>query len=383
MRVAVEATCWTNRRGYGRFTRGILNALSETRPVELMLVADAVTAGNIDPPSRSKIVPVDTSVTVAESASATGNRSLRDLLRMSTALSRLDADVVFYPSVYSYAPYAGPAPQVLTVHDAIPESFPGLVFPTARGRLLWTLKVRLALAKARRIVTVSPYAARQVRARLGVRPEKLAVINEAADPVFTAGVATGGSSRPYLLFVGGQSPHKDLPSALRAYARIAGHFPDLRLKFAGEVEKDSFHSEATELRALAVAFGIAGRIDWLGYVPDADLAALYQRAVALILPSFAEGFGLPMIEAAACGCPVVASKESGVLELLGDADLVFPAGNVEALANQLAVLLTSPALADRLRERGLRKSCEYTWERAAGALYDVLCEVSNGNRGAA
>lgn len=375
MRVAVEATCWSNRRGYGRFARGILNALAKIEPVELTLVTDESAAGDIEAPANAKVLPVRTKVTVSESASASGNRSVNDLLRMSVALSRVGADAVFFPAVYSYVPTFGPAPRIVTVHDAIPESFPGLVFPTRRGRILWSLKTRHALTAASRVVTVSPYAARQIREKLHVANRKLCVISEAADPVFSPdpGSTTPVKGRPpYLLFVGGHSPHKDLPTALRAFAKLAGHFPDVRLVFAGEIEKDNFHTETDALLALAVSLNVSERIDWLGFVPDAELASLYRGAAALVLPSFAEGFGLPMIEAAACGCPVVATHESGVEELLGDAALAFPAGNIESLTNQLALLLNSTRLAERCNKRGIVRSALYTWEAAAASLRAIL-----------
>ncbi|MFN8533347.1 MAG: glycosyltransferase family 1 protein [Dehalococcoidia bacterium] len=381
LRLGIDAACWTNRRGYGRFTRGLVGALAERDEVEVTLVADRSTAAAIVPPAGASLLVTPATVAASEAASASGRRSARDLIRSGLAASRAGFDLFFFPSVYTYFPLFSRTPQVVAIHDAIPEQLPALVFPERRLRLFWTIKVRWAIRAARRIITVSPFAARQVRERLGVSPQRLRVVSEAPDPIFTptpeetiAEICRQYSLvRPYLLFVGGLSPHKDLPTLLRAAYRLDRDAPGIQVAIAGEVEGDSFFTEPVRLRALAEALGIADRVRWLGFVPDQDLAALYSGATALVLPSLAEGFGLPVVEAAACGCPVVASDASQAAEVIAAAR-VFPAGDDAALAAAVRPLLDP---AERTRDGALahHQAAAYRWETAAEQAIAIFREA--------
>lgn len=380
--VGVDAACWPNRRGYGRFTRGLVTALAERDDLRLTLVADRPTAEQIALPPNVRLLVVDASVAAGEAASATGRRAALDLLRCGLVAARARFEVFFYPSVSTYFPVLSRTPQVITIHDAIPEQLPALVFPGRRLRLFWTLKVRWALCAARSVLTVSSFAAQQLREQFRLPAWRVRVIGEAPDPVFApvppetvaAVLNDYGLATPYLLFVGGLSPHKDLPTLLRATCRLLASEPGLQLALAGEVERDRFYTEPLRLRALAEALGIADRLRWLGYVPDRDLAALYRGATALVLPSLAEGFGLPVVEAAACGTPIVASDRSHAAELVA-ATRVFPAGDDAALAAAVRPLF-DPATRHALGEQGRQQAARYRWEEAAGRAAAVFHEVA-------
>ncbi|GIW07009.1 MAG: hypothetical protein KatS3mg060_1814 [Dehalococcoidia bacterium] len=377
----MDAACWPNRRGYGRFTRGLVTALAERDDLRLTLVADRPTAVQITPPAGVRLLSVDASVAAGEAASATGRRAALDLLRCGLAAARAGFDLFFYPSVSTYFPLVSRTPQVVTIHDAIPERLPALVFPQRRLRLFWTLKVRWAIHAARRVLTVSPFAARQLREQFRLPAHRVTVVGEAPDPVFgpapqevVGAVLEKYDLRPpYLLFVGGLSPHKDLPTLLRATYRLLGDQPDLQLALAGEVEGDRFYTEPLRLRSLAEALGIAERLHWLGYVPDRDLAALYSGATAVVLPSLAEGFGLPVVEAAACATPVVASDRSHAAEVIA-AVRVFPAGDDAALAAAVRPLFDA-ATRREIGARGREQAAAYRWDAAAARAAAVFHEV--------
>ncbi|GIW12416.1 MAG: glycosyl transferase family 1 [Dehalococcoidia bacterium] len=382
LRLGVDAGCWTNRRGYGRFTRGIITALATREDVQLTLIADRPTARALTLPPRAQLLEAPATTAASEAASASGHRPWRDLLACSLTASRARFDVFFFPSVYTYFPLFSRTPQVVALHDAIPEQLPDLVFPNWRRRLFWALKVRWALRAARRVVTVSPFAATEVRQRLGVSARRLRVLSEAPDPVFfprppeqvrlTCQRYRLGC--PYLLYVGGFSPHKDLRTLLRAFYRLLREQPTLHLALAGDFSGDRFYTEPLAVRALQDALGIAERVHWLGYVPDEDLAALYSGAVALVLPSLGEGFGLPVVEAAACGCPVVASDRSHAADVIA-ATRVFPAKDDVALAATLRPFL-EPAVRQAVGAQAQQEASRFQWSAVAAAAMAVFREVS-------
>src|SRR5581483_10568681 len=266
-----------------------------------------------------------------------------------------------FPSVYTYFPSVG-APTVVGVHDLIADDFPQLTLPSRRARTLWTLKQRLALALARRLFTVSETSRSEIAARLRIAASRIAVVPEAPDPVFyprsaaeveqaLAGLGLG-AREPYLLYAGGISPHKDIPTLLEAYALVRKDGNAPRLVIAGALDADPYHSAADAVRERIGALGIADGVLLTGYVTDDVLACLYSAASAVALPSLAEGFGLPAVEAAACGAAVVLSDIPAHRETLGEDALFFPAGDAAVLSERIQRLLGSDMLRRSLAERG-------------------------------
>jgi len=184
MRIGVDATCWANARGYGRFTREICAALVELAPQdEFVFFADPLSAkGFALAAPNVRLETVEQRSAPTQAASADGNRSPADMLRLSRAVARERLDVFFSPSVYTYFPLPPRLRALVTVHDTIAERFPELTLPSARARLFWRLKVRLALYQARLILTVSEYSAREIAEVLGVAREKIRVSGEAPAP---------------------------------------------------------------------------------------------------------------------------------------------------------------------------------------------------------
>ena len=175
MIIGVDATCWANGRGYGRFARELMRAMTRQAPGdEFVCFGDQRSfASYPDPEPNVRLVEVglDESPTVA--AAADSSRSLRDLLRLTRAVSREKLDGFFSPSVYTFFPLPPRLPAVVTIHDTIPERFPALTLPSARARLFWTLKVRFALSQARLVLTVSEYSARSIASVLRVPANRI------------------------------------------------------------------------------------------------------------------------------------------------------------------------------------------------------------------
>jgi len=178
--------------------------------------------------------------------------------------------------------------------------------------------------------------------------------------------------------VGGLSPHKNLPVLIEAYRRrlVEGTCPGLRLLLVGDHSGDVFHSAYTDLRALVERDGLQDHVFFTGFVPDEALVHLYNRADILVLPSLEEGFGLPAMEAAACGTPVVASNVGPVGDLLGPAAWTFPPHDVDTLADGLRQLLADPTRRRAMAEEGQRRAADFTWERAAAQAHDLFRELA-------
>lgn len=331
------------------------------------------------------VVALDASPTLA--AAADGARSPRDMLRLTRAVWRTAPDVFFSPSVYTYFPLPPGLRAVVTIHDAIAERFPELTLPTARARLFWRLKVGLALRQARLVLTVSGHAKRDIARVLGVPPSRIRVAVEApADAYFPTsadeasaqaqlhGVPLGA---PWFTYVGGFNPHKRLDLIVRAHATIAREAsvpPHLLL--VGTTSGDVFHGETGKLRALIAASGTEGLVHWTDFVPDESLRALHTGAVASLLPSECEGFGLPAVEAAACGTPVIATTESPLPELLAGGGLFVPPGDLDALTSAMRRLLTDVPFRQTCAATALGAARALTWTAGARATLDALVEAA-------
>jgi len=380
MRIGVDATSWTNRRGYGRFARNALTRLAE-RDVETTYVFVVEAGSPAELPGER--LEVELSRPAAEAASAESYRPPTDLFRLATAVTRARFDALLFPSVYTYFPSVG-SPSVVGVHDLIADDFPQLTMPSRRARTFWQLKQRTAIRLAKRLFTVSEAARTDISTRLKIAPDRLAVVPEAPDPAFTprpdaaveharAAIGLAPADR-YLLYAGGISPHKDVETLVQGFARLGRD--GLRLVLVGALDDEAYLSAATAVRARIDDLGVTDRVALPGFVSDDALACLYTGAAAVVLPSLAEGFGLPAVEAAACGAPVVLSDIPAHRETLGEDALFFPPRDAGRLAEQVEQLLDSDMLSRALAERGHRRVARFSWDVSADALRTLLHEVA-------
>lgn len=378
MRIAVESACWLNGRGYGRHLRSLMRALlQEDTRNQYTLCFDYQPE---DVPAGCEVRVAHAKTPAALAASASGRRSLPDMWRMSRLLSHRDFDLVLFPTVYSFVPVTGRAARVVMIHDVIAETFPHLTVPSPAARMAWNLKVAWARRQADAIVTVSEYSRRGILERFPVPADRVFLAGEAPDPAFrrldcpelpSAYAAFGR----FTVYVGGFSPHKNLDALVRAFASVR---EDVHLLLVGDYEREVFHSYYATLRELVKRLGLEQRVHFVGFVPDHDLAILLNRAEALVLPSLMEGYGLPAVEAAACGCPVIATKESPLPELLPGAGL-FVDPNEANLADALAKLLSSKELRAEMGAAGLRAAARLTWAAAARQMMAVFQTVQSAN----
>jgi glycosyltransferase involved in cell wall biosynthesis len=299
--------------------------------------------------------------------------------RLSLEMRVRPPDVLFVPA-HSLPPLA-PSASVATVHDLGYLKFPG-EHPRAT-RLLRDAANRWSAARARRVVAISAATKVDLVRHYRTPPEKVSVVRHGHDPAFRpihdpdqldAVRARHGLDGPYILFVGTLQPRKNLERLLQAFDRVVGRLGQpLTLVLAGGIG----WQEGRLQRAL-MSLSAPDRVRVLGYVPDADLPALMNGALALAFPSLYEGFGLPPLEAMACGTPVLASNTSSLPEVVGDAGLLVDPLDVEAIATGLERLARDAELRRDLAERGLARAAGFTWERAARETLDILEKAAGG-----
>ena len=267
-----------------------------------------------------------------------------------------------------------PCPAVVTVHDLSYARSPELF--SRRDRTLLKL-VRGSVRRAARVIAVSEFTRTDLCEVYGVDPGKVVAIPNGVSAAFRPVDGAKeivlhrfGIDRPYVLCVGALQPRKNVPLAIEAYAQVAGRGTDCEFVIAGGDRGGRLDVLDAILRT-----GLTGRVHLVGRVEDETLPALYTGARALIFPSLYEGFGLPALEAMACGTPVVASNTTGLAEAVGDAGLTVDPHSASELAGAIRRVLDDPELSDRLVAAGLARAAEFTWARTARATADVYHEA--------
>jgi glycosyltransferase involved in cell wall biosynthesis len=386
MRIGIDATCWANERGYGRFTRELVSAMVPQAPEhEFVCVLDARAAETFTlagPNVRTHVARQAVSPTLA--AAAGSRRSVPDMLRLSNAVRREKFDVFLSPSVYGYFPLPPWLPAVVTVHDAIPERFPALTLPTRWDRWSWRAKVRLALMQAKIVLAVSNYAASEAVQYLGVARDRLRVTlegvsaayrpSERAEDIAAAAARAGvPAGARWLMYVGGFGPHKHVDLLVRAHAAVArrGSRPPIALLLAGP-SQDGFHGDVAGIKQAVEDCGTGDLVRWVGYLPDEELRHLHSGAVALLLVSASEGFGLPAVEAARCGTPVIATTESPLPDILSGGGVFVAPGSVHAIARAVDVLLADEPARLAMGAKALERASALSWTRSARIALDAL-----------
>lgn len=294
-------------------------------------------------------------------------------------LNSIFPNVTLYHATEHLLPVITHARSVLTLHDTAYLHFPQ--YHLLQNRLYLTLMMPRFIRCADAVICVSE-ATRQDAVRFYNLPaKKLRVIPEGVEPRFTpiTNSSTLQSVREryqlpgrFLLYVGTIEPRKNLSTLLKAYAVLRQSQPEIRLVIAGG-KGWLYESFFAELRAL----GLERQVQLLGYVPDEDLPALLNCAAGFAYPSVFEGFGLPPLEAMACGTPVIVSNASSLPEVVGDAGLLLPPTDVQAWVEALRRVLNDNAFHAELRARGLHRAKQFTWEKAARETLKVYDGVMN------
>jgi glycosyltransferase involved in cell wall biosynthesis len=311
------------------------------------------------------VLPPDAALTSLQSRWPTHRAAVRVLweqLVQPWVLRRIGADLLHAPVFVG--PLLARCPVVVTIHDLSFIRFPDLFRPSNRFYL--TVLTRLSARHARRLVAVSAHAADEATRLLGVPRERVDVVYHGVDPVFrplpsgeiAAFRRRRGLPERFVLFVGTLEPRKNLVRLVEAFARIR----DGRVGLVLAGGKGWLYDD---LFARVEALGLDDEVVFPGYVMNDELPLWYNAATVLGYPSVYEGFGLPVLEAQACGTPVLTSNTTALPEAAGDAALMVDPYDVEAMAAGLSWLLTDEPLRHQLRELGLAHASQFSWSRTA------------------
>jgi len=304
-------------------------------------------------------------------------------LGLPSAATRAKVEVVHYP--YFAAPIWRRQPTVVTVHDLVPIVRPE--YRRTAGQRLYTALVSRGIQSADRVLTDSWASARDLQRLLGISEAKIQVIPLAADarfrPLATPEdadwaervLATYGLDGPYVLYLGGLDRRKNVKRLIEAFAALKRdrNLPH-RLAIVGALRtgESFFYDPRPDIERLK----IVDAVRFLGVVGDDDVRALHCRADAFVFPSLYEGFGLPPLEALACGAPVVCSSASSLPEVVGEAGLLFDPTDPLALAESLGQVLTDSELREDLRRRGPIQAAAFRWDATVAATARIYREVA-------
>ena len=260
IQVGVDASCWNNNRGYGRFTRELVGALvkRESR-FQYSLIFDQ--SPKFEVPDGAKKIVVGTARSMAEASSGSQSRSLRFLLRMAATVRAENLGLFFFPAVYSYFPLFARIPRVVCYHDAIAERFPHLLFPTKMNHRLWQLKTQLAKWQTTRAMTISQSSAEDLENILNINRHKIDIVSEGFDPIFRIvdepdtqiemrnkfGIPENAL---LLMCLGGMNAHKNIYRLIQAMDLVVMRHSEVHLAIVGDTTGNGFWDNVPKLKEL-------------------------------------------------------------------------------------------------------------------------------------
>jgi len=321
---------WIGNHGIGRFARNVL--------------------------ANSKYVPVSLT---SNPAAALDSWKLARALRALTP-----ADLFFSPGYNT--PLFCRAPFIFTIHDLSHIYCPENSSPAIR--LYYATIMKRACHRAVSVLTVSEFTRGQILKWSGISPDKVINVGCGVDSIYQPDGDVYPSQFPYLLCVSNRKRHKNEFRIVDAFAR-AGFGSDLHLIFTG--------NPTAELSEWIGKHGMGQSIHFAGVVPETKLPDLYRGSRALVFPSLYEGFGLPLLEAMACGTPVLTSNVTAMPEIAGEAALLVDPASVDEIAGEMRRIVNDPELRGRLREKGIARAAKYSWITTSKKVHAVLAETSD------
>lgn len=274
-------------------------------------------------------------------------------------------------------PVLSKGPVVVTIHDCSFFRYPQLHL--AGKRLFFRTFIHLSARRGAALIAVSESTRRELLHFVRISPQKIHTVHEGVSPDFhpirddqriQTVRARYDLPQDFILFVGLIEPRKNLPDLLRAVKIVSKQHGNLQLVIAGRLGW-----KTREVFELLERLDLKSRIRLTGYIPQDDLPVLYNMSRFLVYPSQYEGFGLPVLEAMACGTPVITTQVSSMPEVAGDVGLLVPAGDVDALAQGIQRLWQDSALRRVMSDRGVQRAAGFTWERAARQTLEVYRHV--------
>jgi len=369
MRIAIDASTISTQGGPRTYVLGLLDALFRVDKDNdyVIFYNDRSHLGRF-PLAREIVLPGRNPLA----------RLWREHVLLPLACRRERVELLHCPK--SAIPYFSPCPTVVTLHDLIPIRHPET--EKFAAQLYWRLQIPIAARRSSFVITDSEHAREEIMADFRVAPERIRAIMLGFNPAMleqrsrAAGKAVRnryGLPESYLLYVGTIQPRKNIDTLIEAYARLGRDRKDLpKLVIVGRKGwlYDKLFNRIAEL-------GLVDEVLFTGFVPDEDLPYIYDGARLFAYLSFFEGFGLPPLEAMACGVPVVTSNTTSLPEVVGDAGITVPPADTEQVAAALVRVLDDPELAAALGERGRNRARLFSWDAAATETLAIYRKVLN------
>ncbi len=300
--------------------------------------------------------------------------SLIEAYRLSRLIRSQD-DIVHLPN-QNFARFALfiKNPYIVTVHDLIRFSL-GFAQETISEKILLKLDIR-GIKRASHIIAVSKHTKNDLIQYLKIPDGKMSVIYNGIDHSIFKPYTIKLLDKPYILYVGSERPRKNLSRLFEAFAKLKGEFPELKLAKIGISGRSKEYRRET-MRKLD-SLGLTGDVIFVEYITELDLACYYSSAALMAYPSLYEGFGFPLLEAMACGCPVVTSNTSSLPEVVGEAGIMVNPYDTDGLAQAMRRVLTDDKLRDDMVRKGLEQAKRFSWEKAAEQTLEVYNKVAGG-----
>lgn len=372
MRIAVDASTISTQGGPRTYVLGLLDALLriDRENDYVVFYNDPAHLGRF-PRARELVLP--------------GKRPLSRLWREHVLLPQAcraeRIDLLHCPK--SAIPFRSPCPTVVTLHDLIPLRHPET--EKIAARIYWNIQIPIAAKRSSFIITDSEHARQEIIADFQVAPERIKAIMLGFDPrmlaqrepsAAAAVRAKYGLPAGYILYVGTIQPRKNIDTLIEAYYRLKQQREEIpKLVIVGR--KGWLYDK---LFARISQLGLVHEVLFTGFVPDEELPYIYDGAVLFAYLSFFEGFGLPPLEAMACGIPVVTSNTTSLPEVVGDAGVAVPPADVELVATAIARILDDTAYATLLGQRGRERARLFSWEAAAEETLEIYRRLAGNDK---
>lgn len=378
MRIGIDCRMFSSSfTGIGRYTFELVENLQRISPIhEFILFFNEPEFSAYEPkaPNFKKVLVKAPHYSLAEQTT------------FLKALNKENLDLMHF--THFNAPIRCRKPFIVTIHDLTHTLFPGRKMTSFPYRFAYKMVVKNAVRHARRIIAVSKNTKDDIVKILKIDPSKIDVIYEGVNDEFRKFNPDEledaqkmleekyGISKPFLLYTGVHRYHKNLPRLIEAFKILTEKYKDLSLVITGK--KDPLYPEAEKLTK---DFGLEDKVIFTGLIPEEDIIALYNLASVYAFPSLYEGFGLPLLEAFACGAPVAASNVSSIPEVAGakpqnlhvqtSAALLFDPYSPQDIAKKIEQILSDPALTKKLTANGLSRVKDFSWEKMAKEILEI------------
>ncbi len=360
MRIGIDCRMFSSRfTGIGRYTHELVKEILDmnhklSHPHQIVLF--------FNEPEYSEfrtLYPVTKVLVKAK------HYSFAEQTRFLFKLWKEKCDVVHFP--HFNVPMLYRRPYSVTIHDLTLSLFPGKKMTKWYQRLAYHLTIRNTIHTAKKVVAISDNTKKDIQGHFKIGHGKIEVIYNGVNPEFKILEHPKKHPKPFLLYTGVWRSHKNLPKMIEAFAKVLEKH-DLNLIITGK--EDPFYPEVKET---AEKLGVRGRVIFTGLVDEHELINLYNAASVFVFPSLYEGFGLPPLEAMACGTPVVASNSSSIPEICGEGNAVFfDPKNADDIAAKICEVYENESLREKLIEHGKKRVEEFSWKKMAETTFELI-----------